>query len=117
MLPAGGNFAIAKAQLAGDEKDLGVETEAFNGLQREDRLGGFPREELEAALGIGDVQAHDQPHQQVHAAPAEFSQQALPRFDQATVNGTGRDGDGTVPFLAGLEETIEFLDGRRKVGV
>src|SRR5580658_4211764 len=58
--------------LEGDEENLRIESPSLDGLELEDRLRGGAGKCLEAALGIGESQAHRRPGDSVEAAPKKL---------------------------------------------
>jgi hypothetical protein len=68
--------------LEGDEENLRIEAPALDGLELEDGLGGLAGEGLEAALGVGEGQAHDEAGDGVEAAAEELAIERL-------ANGSG----------------------------
>ncbi len=79
--------------------------------------GSVAAEELEAALGIGEGQAGDQPHDTVEDDAGHFAPLALVHSDERAVERAGADGDGRSLLLGGREQFGEFIDGRGEVGV
>ena len=82
----------------------------------EDGLGGGAVEGFEAALGVGEGQAHDHARDPVEAAAEELAVERLVDGLAAAVEPAGADGDvGAV--VDGGEEALGFFDGRGEVGV
>ena len=62
--PLHGHFVHAETELARQKKNLRIEAPALDALQRQNRLRRAPREGLEAALRIFELQPQNHPQQQ-----------------------------------------------------
>jgi hypothetical protein len=92
-------------------RDLRVEAPALDGLELEDGLGGLAGEGLEAALGVGKGQAHDEAGDDVEAAAEELAVEGLALGLAVALQPAGADGDVRA-LLDGGKEAFGLLDGR-----
>jgi hypothetical protein len=115
MAPADGDFRRPQAVVAGQIQELGVETEALDGLLFENDSAGDAAEGFEAALGVYEWQAQDQTDNLVEDDASEFAEMGLMHGDLAAIHGAGADGDFI--YLHGGKEFFHFFDGGGKIGV
>ena len=73
MSPGDWNFLHFESELAGEEKNLGIESPALDFLQGKDRLGRRPFERLESALRVGELQAERGAQQQIEDASEKLA--------------------------------------------
>ncbi len=64
-MPGDGDFRNLEAQLARDGEDFDVKTPTLQPLERENRLGSFGTEALEATLCVLQAGQDEQAHEEV----------------------------------------------------
>ena len=116
VAPGDGDFFNVVAAAQGDEEDFGVEAPALDALQLEDGLRGGAAEGFEAALGVGEGEAHDHARDEVEAAAEELAVERL--MDGLAADFEPARADGDVGAVAdGVEEALGFGHGRGEVRV
>jgi hypothetical protein len=92
IIPPNGHLDSVKAQLASDKQNFRVETEAFQLLTGEDRLGRIAAEKFESALSVVDVEAKRQAHEKVEDLACTFPKLRLVNADQRAVESARANG-------------------------
>src|SRR5262245_34938859 len=117
VVPADGSLQQPPALLFGDEEYFGVETEAVNPLQPEDRLRGLPPKRFEPALRIFEPQSGERKLNQIADPPDGLAKNRLMRSNQTAIE-RARPEDDVVAALDYRPDDFDDLARRsRQVGV
>src|SRR5437660_6725256 len=114
--PADRDFGDFEPLLARQKDKLHVESPAMDTLLRKDGLCGRPRKGLEAALGIVEIQPHQNSQKKVEGARIDPPQQRLALKLERNILPSGADSNIGPGFERG-EKLVGLNYWRRKISI